>query len=108
MDQDRGICRCHFFDEKRWKHDQCSLPTSPQGDPTGEAHWLNALGNDSLGNATHVPTLAHSQVINDFLFSSESLGRLVEGDYEVLLQRQADPAEVNHWVTELQGGLTYR
>ncbi|HEV8058761.1 MAG TPA: DUF4214 domain-containing protein, partial [Gemmataceae bacterium] len=60
-------------------------------DPTGEANWLNALGDDSSGNPTHAATLTHAQVITDFLFSSESLDRLVEGYYEVFLQRQADP-----------------
>ena len=63
-------------------------------DPTGEASSLNALGDDSTGNPTHAATLTHSQVINDFLFSAESLERLVEGYYEVFLQRQADPGRL--------------
>jgi hypothetical protein len=46
-------------------------------------------------------------VINDFLFSSESLDRLVEGYYEVFLQRQADPGGLEGWVTELQDGLPF-
>ncbi len=76
-------------------------------DPAGEASWLNALGDDSSGNPTHAPTLTHAQVINDFLYSAESLDRLVEGYYEVFLQRQADPGGLNGWVTELQAGLPF-
>jgi hypothetical protein len=76
-------------------------------DPTGEANWLSALGDDASGNPTHPATLTHAQVINDFLFSQESLQRLVEGYYEVFLQRQADPGGLTNWVTQLQGGLPF-
>ncbi len=76
-------------------------------DPNGEASWFNALGDDSSGNPTHAATLTHAQVINDFLFSAESLDRLVEGYYEVFLQRQADPGGLKGWVTELQDGLPF-
>jgi hypothetical protein len=76
-------------------------------DPTGEASWLSALGDDASGNPTHPATLTHAQVINDFLFSQESLQRLVEGYYEVFLQRQADPGGLASWVTQLQGGLPF-
>ena len=76
-------------------------------DPAGEASWFNALGDDASGNPTHTPTLSHAQVINDFLFSQESLQRLVEGYYEVFLQRQADPGGMKAWVTELQLGLPF-
>ncbi len=76
-------------------------------DPTGETSWLNALGDDSTGNLTHAATLTHAQVINDFLFSGESLDRLVEGYYEVFLLRQADPGGLKGWVTELQDGLPF-
>jgi autotransporter-associated beta strand protein len=76
-------------------------------DPTGEAGWLNALGDDASGNPTHPATTTHAAVINAFLFSSESLNRLVEGYYEVFLQRQADPGGLSGWVTQLQGGLPF-
>ncbi len=76
-------------------------------DPAGEASWFNALGDDSSGNPTHAATLTHAQVINDFLFSSESLDRLVEGYYEVFLQRQADSGGLNSWVGQLQQGLPF-
>ncbi len=76
-------------------------------DPTGEQSFLNALGDDSSGNPTHPATLTHEQVINDFLFSEESLDRLVEGYYEVFLQRQADSGGLKGWVTELQDGLPF-
>ena len=76
-------------------------------DPAGELSFLTALGDDASGNPTHMPTLAHQQVINDFLFSEESLSRLVEGYYEVFLQRQADPDGLKGWVTELQDGLPF-
>jgi hypothetical protein len=67
-------------------------------DSTGEASWLNALGTGSQ---------THQQVINDFLYSTESLSRLTEGYYEVYLQRQADPAGLNGWVASLQQGTPF-
>ena len=76
-------------------------------DPTGEADFFSALGDDPSGNPTHPATLTHAQVINDFLFSSESLSRLVEGYYEVFLQRQADTGGLKGFVTQLQGGLPF-
>jgi hypothetical protein len=66
-------------------------------DAAGEANWLNQLGTGSL---------AHPQVITDFLYSTESLRRLTEGYYEVYLQRQADPAGLSSWVGQMQQGLT--
>ena len=56
-------------------------------DAAGEANWLNALGDDPSGNATQTPTMTHEQVITSFLDSQESLTRLVEGYYQVYLQR---------------------
>ena len=76
-------------------------------DPKGEQKFLTALGDDANGHPTHPATLTHAQVINDFLFSEESLDRLVEGYYEVFLQRQADPGGLKGWVTELQDGLPF-
>jgi hypothetical protein len=67
-------------------------------DAAGEASWLNALGTGSQ---------THEQVINDFLYSTESLSRLTEGYYEVFLQRQADPAGLNGWVASLQQGTPF-
>ena len=76
-------------------------------DAAGEASWLDALGDDPTGKATHAATSTHAQVINAFLFSTESLDRLVEGYYEVFLQRQADTAGLNAWVAELKQGLPF-
>ncbi len=76
-------------------------------DTTGESYWLNQLGDNSSGNPSHAALLTHQQVINDFLFSEESLQRLVEGYYEVFLQRQADGGGLKGWVTELQDGLPF-
>jgi hypothetical protein len=76
-------------------------------DPAGEASWFNALGDDAAGNPTHAPTLTHATVITDFLFSQESLERLVEGYYEVFLQRHADPGGMSSWVAQLQQGLPF-
>jgi hypothetical protein len=75
-----------------------------QFDPAGEASWLNALGDDASGNPTHTPSLTHLQVITDFLYSPESLNRLVQGYYQVFLQRLADPVGLNDWLTQLQQG----
>lgn len=77
------------------------------GDPVGEAGWLDALGDNAAGNPTHTPTLTHVQVINDFLFSSESLDRLVTGYYQTFLQRQADPGGLNAWANELHSGAPF-
>jgi hypothetical protein len=76
-------------------------------DPAGEASWLNALGDDTSGTPTHTPALTHPQVITSFLYSTESLTRLTEGYYETFLQRQADPAGLNNWVSQLQQGLSF-
>jgi hypothetical protein len=76
-------------------------------DAAGEATWLDALGDDASGNPTHAPSLAHPQVITDFLYSQESLTRLTEGYYEVFLQRQADPGGLSSWVGNLQQGLSF-
>ena len=67
-------------------------------DAAGEASWLNALGDDASGNPTHPATMSHAQVIDSFLFSTESLGGLAEGYYEVFLQRQAETAGLKGWI----------
>jgi hypothetical protein len=78
-------------------------------DLAGEAYWLGQLGDNAAGNPTgSPPTLTHAQVVTDFLYSTESLQRLVEGYYEVFLQRQADTGGLNSWVPELQQGLRFR
>jgi hypothetical protein len=76
-------------------------------DATGEAFWLSQLGDNTAGNPVQTPTLTHAQVVTDFLYSTESFDRLVEGYYEVFLQRQADPGGLAGWVTELQDGLPF-
>jgi Domain of unknown function (DUF4214) len=76
-------------------------------DPGGEAAWLNLLGDDPSGNRTHPPILPnpYQQVIQDFLYSPESLTRLVEGYYQIFLQRLADPVGLSDWLALLnQGG----
>jgi hypothetical protein len=75
-------------------------------DASGEADWLKALGDDAAGNPTHAATLTHALIVNDFLYSEESLNRLVEGYYEVFLKRPAD-SEPNFWVTRLQQGAPF-
>jgi hypothetical protein len=76
-------------------------------DAAGEANWLNNLGDDASGNPTHSATLTHEQVITDFLYSVESETRLVEGYYEVFLQRSADSAGLSNWLGQLQQGLPF-
>jgi hypothetical protein len=76
-------------------------------DPAGETSWLNDLGDDASGNPVQTPTLTHAQVINDFLYSSESLNRLVEGYYQVFLQRLADPAGLSSWLAQLNAGASF-
>jgi hypothetical protein len=71
-------------------------------DAAGEANWLNQLGDDTSGTATHAAALTHEQVITYFLYSTESLTRLTEGYYEVFLQRTADAAGLSGWVANLQ------
>jgi hypothetical protein len=66
-----------------------------QFDPSGEAFWLSKLGDDNTGNPIQTPLLTRAQVINDFLYSTEGLDRLVEGYYEVYLQREATNQELN-------------
>ena len=78
-------------------------------DAAGEQSWLNVLGDNAAGILTHAPTETHAQVIDGFLYSVESLERLVQGYYQIFLQRQADPAGLNTWVQDLsQQGLPFR
>ncbi len=76
-------------------------------DAAGEASWLNALGDDASGNATHPPSVTHETVITGFLYSQESLTRLVEGYYQVYLQRLADAGGLNNWLAALQNGGSF-
>jgi len=76
-------------------------------DTPGETGWLSALGDDTSGNPTHPPTLTHEQVITDFLYSNESLVRLVEGFYQIFLHRVADITGLNGWVAALQRGDSF-
>jgi uncharacterized repeat protein (TIGR03803 family) len=76
-------------------------------DSSGEAFWLGQLGDNAAGSPAGTPTQTHAQVVNDFLFSTESLQRLVNGYYAVFLQRQADTSGLNSWVAQLQKGLPF-
>jgi hypothetical protein len=76
-------------------------------DAAGEAGWLSQLGDDASGNPTHAATLTHQQVITSFLYSVESETRLVEGYYQVFLQRPADAAGLSNWLGQLQQGLPF-
>jgi hypothetical protein len=76
-------------------------------DHTGEVNWLAALGDDANGNHVGPATVTHEQVITAFLRSQESLTRLVEGYYQVYLQRLADPAGLNAWLTVLEQGGSF-
>jgi hypothetical protein len=76
-------------------------------DSNGEQHWLNVLGDDATGKPTHAATMTHVQVIGGFLNSQESLTRLVQGYYQVFLQRLADPAGLSDWLTLLGRGGSF-
>jgi hypothetical protein len=76
-------------------------------DAVGEAHWLDALGDDPSGNPTHPAGATHAEVITDFLYSTESLTRLVQGYYQIFLQRLADPFGLNSWLGALQQGGSF-
>jgi hypothetical protein len=78
-------------------------------DSNGEAYWLSQLSDDPEGTPIpgQTPLQTHAQVVQSFLYSPESLDRLVEGYYEVFLQRQADSGGLNGWVMELQAGLPF-
>jgi hypothetical protein len=52
-------------------------------------------------------TLTYAQVVQDILFSTESMTRLIEGDYILLLQRTADPYGFNAWLQLLQPGTHF-
>jgi hypothetical protein len=76
-------------------------------DSAGEAHWLDALGDDPSGNPTHPAGATYAQVITDFLYSTESLNRLVEGYYQIFLHRLADPFGLNSWLGALEQGGSF-
>jgi hypothetical protein len=67
-------------------------------DANGEAFWLGALGNHQM---------THDQVVRSFLYSPESLTRLVDGYYSVYLNRAVDPAGEAFWAAKLQSGLPF-
>jgi hypothetical protein len=67
-------------------------------DATGEAFWLGALANHQL---------THDQVVRSFLYSPESLTRLVDGYYSVYLNRAVDTSGEAFWVASLQSGLPF-
>ena len=70
---------------------------------------LRDVFNGPLGLAglTHPATLTHEQVINAFLYSTESETRLTEGYYEVFLRRPADASGLNNWLGHLQQGAPF-
>jgi Bacterial Ig-like domain (group 3)/Hypothetical glycosyl hydrolase family 15/Domain of unknown function (DUF4214)/SdrD B-like domain len=77
-------------------------------DAAGEADWLAELGDNSSGNPTGQPAaLTHEQVIKDILYSTESLTRLIEGNYQIFLARTADSAGLNDWLAALQQGTPF-
>jgi hypothetical protein len=76
-------------------------------DPAGEASWLSALGDDASGTHVGPATVTHEQVITAFLRSQESLTRLVEGYYQIYLQRLADPAGLAAWLAVLEQGGSF-
>jgi hypothetical protein len=76
-------------------------------DKSGEANWLDTLGDDSSGNPTHPPAATHAQVVHDFLYSPESLNRLVEGYYQIFLGRLADPTGLASWLAALGQGQSF-
>jgi hypothetical protein len=69
------------------------LYTSLLGRPPeaqGEAYWLNQLGDDPSGMQVTQPQIGRDTLINDFVYSTEHVDRLVQGFYQVYLQRLAD------------------
>jgi hypothetical protein len=77
-------------------------------DPSRESYWLGQLGDDSSGNPTgQPPALMHQQVVKDILYSTESLTRLIEGDYQIFLGRNADPQGLSAWLSALQQGSPF-
>ena len=50
---------------------------------------------------------SRQQVIHGFLCSPESLTLLVEGSYQVYVQRLGDPNGLNGWLAKLQQGLPF-
>ena len=68
-------------------------------DANGEAFWLGSLANHQL---------THDQVVQDFLFSTESLTRLVTGYYSIYLNRESvDTSGLQFWIGQLNSGLPF-
>jgi hypothetical protein len=67
-------------------------------DASGEAFWLSALANHQIN---------HDQVVRSFLYSPESLTRLVDGYYSVYLNRGVDASGEAFWVGRLAAGLPF-
>jgi len=64
------------------------------GEPSGTAFWLAALGSGT----------SRATVAADFVTSTESALRVVNGDYTAFLQRSGEPSGVNFWLNRLQSG----
>lgn len=67
-------------------------------DASGEAFWLATLSNHQM---------THDQVVQGFLYSPESLRRLVDGYYSVYLNRAVDAAGETYWVNLLTHALPF-
>jgi hypothetical protein len=82
-----------------------------EADPSGEAYWLAQLGDNASGvHNSALPPNSPSQymtVAKDILFSTESLTRLVEGNYQMLLDRSADAGGFESWLQQLQDGTPF-
>ena len=64
------------------------------GEPSGTAFWLAALGSGT----------SRATVAADFVTSTESALRVVNGDYTAFLQRSGEPSGVNFWLNQLRSG----
>jgi hypothetical protein len=52
-------------------------------------------------------TSTRASVLENFLRSPESIGRVVSSDYAAYLKRQPGTDEVTFWVQRVQGGTTF-
>jgi hypothetical protein len=86
------------------------LYTSLLGRPPeaqGEAYWLDQLGDDATGMHVTQPNIGRDTLIHNFVYSTEHIDRLVQGFYQVYLQRLPEFSALSAQAGSLQSYYYY-
>jgi hypothetical protein len=86
------------------------LYTSLLGRPPeaqGEAYWLDQLGDDATGMHVTQPNIGRDTLIDNFVYSTEHVDRLVQGFYQIYLQRLPEFSALSAQAGSLQSYYYY-